>query len=390
MTDRADPSGPPARLAGPPADAQPADQEPAPPVRFETIGPPGGRCVGVATLARPRQLNALDLQMCRLLLDRLHAWASDESVACVMLEGEGERGFCAGGDVAGVVRRLRAGGPQRFVYGDAFFEAEYRLDRLVHEYPKPVLAWMHGATMGGGVGLAVGASHRIVSEELRLAMPEIHIGLFPDVGAGWFLNRMPPGAGLVMALGGAIIGEADALDCGLADWFVPRSRRQALRERLAEQAWRGEPRADAARLTDLLSEVAGPASTGQVPLQPVLRARLDTLRAIGLQPNAVAARDALARAAERDDWFRAPVSNLAAGSPTTAHVAFEYLRRTRRMSLAQVLRLDLVLAKACQRHHDFAEGVRALLIDKDRAPRWSPARLEDVPVGLVTAHFRAG
>ena len=117
-----------------------------------------------------------------------------------MLEGEGERGFCAGGDVAAVVRQVRAGGARRFVYGDAFFESEYRLDRLVHEYPKPVLAWMHGATMGGGLGLAVGASHRIVSEGLRLAMPEIHIGLFPDVGAGWFLNRMPPGAGLVVPL----------------------------------------------------------------------------------------------------------------------------------------------------------------------------------------------
>lgn len=353
---------------------------------FEERETAGGRRIGFARLNRPKQLNALTLEMCQLMLDRFRAWASDEGIVAVVLEGEGPKGFCAGGDVAGVIREVRSGAPGRFVYGDAFFDVEYTLDLLIHSYPKPFLSWAHGVTMGGGVGLTVGASHRVVSERSRIAMPEIHIGLFPDVGGGWFLNRVPGGAGTVLALTGMMINEADALFAGLADVFVPEEARAGFFDAMLGLPWSGEAGADRARLTELCLASHARWQPG-LPASN-LRQYFDVIRQIGAQPTVTAVRDALQAAAGEDPFFRTAADNLANGSPTAAHVSFEYLRRTRQMSIAEVLRLDLVLARNFQRLNDFAEGVRALLIDKDRAPKWSPARFDEVTPELVERHFR--
>ena len=357
----------------------------ADPVLFETRPAGGGLAVGFARLNRPRQLNALTLEMCELLFAQLRTWASDAGVAAVVLEGAGERGFCAGGDVAAVIREVRSGGPQRFVYGDAFFETEYRLDYLIHSYPKPLVSFAHGLCMGGGVGLSVGASHRIVGDRSRIAMPEIHIGMFPDVGGGFFLNRVPGGAGVLMALTGMHINEADALFAGLADYFIPDECRADFVARLLELPWQGEERADRAQLTRLCLAQHRRYRTA-LP-ESNLRQYYDAIRFIASQPDVAGIRDALLAAADEDDYFRVPADNLANGSPTAAHVSFEYLRRSRRLSLAEVLALDLVLAKRLMRGHDFIEGVRALLIDKDRAPSWSPTGFEAVDQATIDWHF---
>ena len=358
------------------------------PVLFEEREAAGGRRVGFATLNRPRQLNALNLEMCQLMLERLRRWASDESIAAVVLDAAGDKGFSAGGDVAEVIRQVRAGGPQRFVYGDAFFEVEYQLDLLIHAYPKPLLSYAHGVCMGGGVGLAVGASHRVVAENARIAMPEIHIGLFPDVGGGWFLNRVPGGAGTLMALTGLTINEADALHAGLADYFIPVEARAELYEKLLRTSWTGDAANDREALTRLLLSEHRRFRTG-LPVSN-LQMYQDAIRFIAMQPSVIAVRDALLAAAHEDEWFQVPAQNLAKGSPTAAHVTWEYLRRTRRMSLAEVLAMDLTLARQFQRHPDFPEGVRALLIDKDRAPKWSPNAFEAVTRALVAEHFSWG
>ena len=357
------------------------------PVLFEERDAAGGRRVGFARLNRPKQLNALNLAMCVQLLERLRSWASDESIAAVVLDGAGDKGFCAGGDVAEVIRQVRAGGPQRFVYGDAFFAVEYQLDLMLHAYPKPLLSYSHGVCMGGGVGLTVGASHRIVADGSRIAMPEIHIGLFPDVGGGFFLNRVPGGAGSVMALTGLAIDESDALFAGLADWHVPLQARDALYDALLALDWSGDAARDRAALTRLCVAQHRRFEAG-LP-ESMLRRHFDTIRRVALQPDVAGVRDALLAVAAADAYFRAPADSLAHGSPTAARVTFEYLRRCRQRSLREVLELDLVLARRFQRGHDFPEGVRALLIDKDRAPKWSPARLDDVPQALVDAHFEA-
>ncbi len=355
------------------------------PVLFEERDATAGRRVGFARLNRPLQLNALNLPMCESMLARLRDWAADESIVAVVLDGAGDKGLCAGGDVAEVVRRVRAGGPRRFVYGDAFFTVEYQLDLLLHTYPKPLLSYSHGICMGGGVGLAVGASHRVVAERSRIAMPEIHIGLFPDVGGGFFLNRVPGGAGLVMALTGLAIDESDALFAGLADWFVPLEARDALYEALLALDWSGDAARDRASLSRLCA-ASHARHQAKLP-ESGLRRRFDAVRAAALAPDVGGVRDALQALAAGDAWFRAPAESLANGSPTAARVTFEYLRRCRTLSLREVLALDLVLARRFQRGHDFPEGVRALLIDKDRAPKWSPARLDEVPQSLVDAHF---
>lgn len=355
------------------------------PVLFEERDASNGYRIGVARLNRPRQLNAITLEMCELLRDRLRQWAADESIAAVLLEGLGDKGFSAGGDVAEVVRQVRGGGPSRYVYGDSFFEVEYGLDRMIHEYPKPFIAYIHGVCMGGGLGLVAGASHRIVSEHVRMAMPEIHIGLFPDVGGGFFLNRMPGAAGVVMALTGLIINEADALFGGLADWFVPKEAKDDFLEALSGLPWQADAAANRASVGLLCAGFHRRYKAG-LPLAN-LQHYFDALRFIGMQPDVIGVRDALLAAADEDPWFEAPARSLAGGSPTAAHVTYEYLRRCRLRSLAEVLELDLVLARQFQRHDDFPEGVRALLIDKDRKPVWTPARFEDVSPALIQAHF---
>lgn len=355
---------------------------PTPPssVLFEEI-PAGPHRMGVATLNRPGQVNALNLEMCSLLLERLRAWQSDEDVVCVVLRGAGDKGFCAGGDVAQVIREVRAGGPRRFVYGDSFFTVEYALDLLIHTYSKPLVSVAHGITMGGGVGLTVGASHRVVSQKLKMAMPEIHIGLFPDVGGGWFLNRTPPGVGLLMALTGLMINEHDALHANLADWCLGDEACEQLLHRLAALHWTADARLDGAMLDGFLAAAAAPAGPSG------LAAQADEIRRLSHLPSTVAYRDGLLALAETNEWWRTPSRSLAQGSPTAAAVTWEYMRRSRLLSLAQTLDLDLVLAKACQRHHDFPEGVRALLIDKDRAPRWMPPSFDDVDPVVVDRHF---
>ncbi len=356
------------------------------PVLFEELTAAQGRRIGVITLNRPRQLNALNLEMCERMLSQLRTWGSDTGIALVLLQGAGERGFCAGGDVADVIRHVRAGGDQRYVYGDAFFETEYQLDLLIHTFRKPLLAWSHGVCMGGGVGLTAGASHRVVGEGSRIAMPEIHIGLFPDVGGGFFLNRVPGGIGRVMALTGLTINEADAIFAGLADFFIPGEAKSEVVDELLAQAWSDDVVVNHRLLTHLLMSRHRRYHAG-LPLNH-LQQYFDALRFIAMQPELVGVRDALAAAAENDPWFAAPARSLAQGSPTAAWVTDEYLRRSRHLSLAKVLELDLVLARQFQRHHDFPEGVRALLIDKDKKPRWAFTDLAAVPAAEREAHFK--
>jgi len=356
-----------------------------PPVIFEERDAARGLRVGFATLHRQRQVNALNLEMCQLMLDQFRRWASDERIAAVVLDGAGDKGLCAGGDVAEVIRHVRAGGPERFVYGDAFFAVEYQLDLAIHTFPKPFVSYSHGICMGGGLGLVAGASHRVVADGSRIAMPEIHIGLFPDVGGGWFLNRVPGGAGRVMALTGLAINEADAIFAGLADFFVPLEARDALYADLLAHDWRGDAAADRASLTRALLSRHRRYKAG-LPTANLLQ-YFDAIRFVAMQPGVEGIRDALAAAAAEDPFFAAPAAALAGGSPTAAKVTLEYLRRARTMSLSEVLALDLVLARQYQRHPDFPEGVRALLIDKDRKPAWCPATLDEVGDALVSGHF---
>jgi enoyl-CoA hydratase/carnithine racemase len=341
--------------------------------------------IGVATLNRPKQLNAITLEMCELLLKQLRQWAGNTAIVAVVLKGAGEKGFCAGGDVAEVIRQVRNGGSDRFVYGDLFFTVEYELDLLIHAYPKPILSYSHGVCMGGGVGLVAGASHRIVSDRSKIAMPEIHIGLFPDVGGGYFLNRVPGGGGTLMALTGMVINEADALFANLADFFVPQEAVDHLWASVKNLPWSHSADSNRALLTDALLALHRKFHLG-LP-HSNLRHYFDAIRFITQQSSVEKILDSLLVAAKEDPFFESMASNLKNGSPTGAKVAMEYLRRCKVMGIDEVLTLDLVLAKQYQRQSDFSEGVRALLIDKDKQPKWSPSSLAQITPEIVAAHF---
>ncbi|QTF90999.1 enoyl-CoA hydratase/isomerase family protein [Halomonas sp. BM-2019] len=358
-------------------------------VRFDELPTRDGGRIGVATLNAPKSLNALSLEMIRQLDAKLDAWAVDRSIVAVWLEGSGDKAFCAGGDVVALYRSLTEEGENRgagrdSLLAETYFSAEYHLDHRIHTYPKPLMVWGDGIVMGGGLGLLAGGFQRLVTETTRIAMPEITIGLYPDIGASWFLNRMPPGVGAYLGLTGASLNARDALDLGLADRFVPRERREALLGALEEADYgdrsRAALRGAVQRVLDQY-EARDAAPAGQV------MPRLDHLQAlVGTVDAATAVRRILADPRD-DDWLAANRARLASGCPLTAQLVWRMLERHAHTSLADAFRDELVLSVQCCRQGDFVEGVRALLIDKDKAPRWSHPDVESVPEEAVQALF---
>lgn len=342
--------------------------------------------VGVATLNRPRTLNGLSLPMCELLYDKLMAWANDPSIAFVILTGEGEKAFCAGGDLHGIYDSIlnnETGNAWDNPYTRRFFDIEYRLDYLIHDYPKPILCWGNGIVMGGGVGLMAGASHRVVSETTRFAMPEISIGLFPDVGGTWLLSRLPGGVGRFLALTGAQLGAADCLFLGLADHALASARWPEFIAAVKKTGWHDEADQNAIELDGILKAMA-------MPIQDMgpLRRHYDAIREVSDGNNFEAVCNGIARFANHSDpWLQKAAATFTAGSPGSARLSFTLLERARLLSLADVFRQEYIVALQCGVQGDLQEGIRALLIDKDRQPRWNPATLQEATAPWVERFF---
>ncbi|MBT2745297.1 MULTISPECIES: enoyl-CoA hydratase/isomerase family protein [unclassified Lysobacter] len=359
------------------------------PVLFEQHAAANGRRIGIATLNAAATLNGLSLQMAELLDEQLRLWAEDDAIALVVLQGAGEKAFCAGGDLHGLYRGMReyqAGGGgdiRNNRQASEFFRTEYRLDYRIHRYPKPLLCWGHGIVMGGGIGLMAGASHRVVSERSRLAFPEITVGLYPDVGGSWLLNRVPARAGLFLALTGAPLNAGDAIYAGLADHHVPQARRAAVLAQLSDEVWSGEAGHDRQRLTALLQAHSEPAPAGPLQQHAALIERL-------CEGEDLASIVARIQALDGDDtWLAGAAKTLAAGAPGSARLGFELQQRAAGLSLADTFRLEYLVSLRCAAHGDFAEGIRALLIDKDRAPRWNPPTLEQASADWAAQFFIA-
>lgn len=356
-------------------------------VLFEEIQTAGGRRFGVATLNAPAALNALSVDMVRLLLPKFRAWADDPQVVGVMLQAAGEKAFCAGGDLRQLYQTLLECGDKRNTYAEDFFREEYELDYLIHTFPKPMLCWGHGIVMGGGVGLMAGCSHRVVTQSSRVAMPEINIGLYPDVGGSWFLRRMAGRTGLFLALTAAQINAADAIFSGLADQMIPQERKGQVLEMIAATPWQGEAKADRAELSRILAKAGEGA---QLPPSK-LREHYDTINALmaGEDLLDIAARlNALAQQEGGDAWLVNAAKAFAKGAPSSAALTFELWQLVPRMSLAEVFRLEYWASLGFCAHKDFAEGIRAVLIDKDRNPKWQPPRLEDITRAFIEDHLR--
>jgi enoyl-CoA hydratase len=327
--------------------------------------------IGRITLTRPRNLNALTLAMIDEMRAALDLWETDGAVRFVLLDGAGERGLCAGGDIRALFDAAKAGRPEQ---NERFFQAEYQLNGRIARYGKPYVALMDGIVMGGGVGVSSHGSHRVVTERTRIAMPETGIGFFPDIGATWLLSRAPHQFGTHLALTGDIFGASDAIQCGLADVLIPSAKLPALALALRDCA--------ATALDDCVAAFAEPpvpgifaTGEGWIPAcyeGDAVEAIVETLAARA-EP---AARQAAATIAQR--------------SPTSLKITLHALRTAQVLrSLEACLDREFRMALVRTRGHDFLEGVRAAVVDKDRNPRWVPAGLDEVGAADVAAFFAA-
>ena len=320
----------------------------------EPLSAAGGELIadvrnGVArvTLNRPEALNALSLGMLQGLARWLDAWEDDARVQKIVLQGAGGKAFCAGGDVRALHDRAKSDAG----LNHGFFETEYALDHRIHTYPKTIVAVMDGIVMGGGMGLAQGASVRIVGDRTKMAMPETAIGLFPDVGGSYFLSRVPGRLGIYLGLAGPTLRAADAIYCGLADVYVGnglegRPELETLREAIDHHFAHGSVAAIVASLRE-------------------------------------------EKRPEYSEWATRTLEALAKRSPTLLCVTLEQLRRGAALPLADCFRMELNLVHGCFEQGDFIEGIRALIVEKDNRPQWRPARLEDVRRPDIDAFFAA-
>ncbi len=323
---------------------------------------------GRITMNRPAALNALTLGMVRQIWAALTAWADDPAVHLVLLDGAGGKALCAGGDV----RSLYDSRTDGSAHPRAFWSEEYRLNALIGRYPKPYVAIQDGIVMGGGIGLSGHARDRIVTERSRLAMPETGIGLVPDVGGTWLLADAPGETGIYLGLTGEAIGAADAIYTGFTDVFVPSANLGRLVERLVDA--KGGPAGSAIAA---LSQDPGP--------PPLAARRADIDRAFG-RATVEAMLEALA--AMPGDWAQKAAAALAQKSPKSLKLTLAAIRKARTSSsLEQALNIEYRLAVRLFEDGEFPEGVRALIVDKDRQPKWSPPRLADVGDDLVAAYL---
>jgi enoyl-CoA hydratase/carnithine racemase len=323
--------------------------------------------IAFVTLNRPQALNSLSYGMVKALGAHLDKWEHDNSVHAILLRGAGEKAFCAGGDIRYLYDSHHAGSAEHM----QFFSDEYTLDHRIHRYPKPCIALMDGIVMGGGMGFAQGARFRLVTDRTRMAMPETAIGLFPDVGASYFLSRLEGAMGIYLGLTGTSIKAPDILYVGLGDLYLDTYSVVALDDRLSDIAWSDDHERDIEMaLNTLASEPPG-------ATLPTLADAIDDHFSPTTVPEIIASLKNESRT-ELTEWATQTFTKLGKCSPLLLCVTLEQLHRGKRMSLADCFRMELNLVHTCFDQGDIIEGIRALIVDKDQRPRWSPPTLAEV------------
>lgn len=339
-----------------------------------------GRCFGQLTLNKPKALNALDLEMASTILSVLKEWQSRQDILFIVIDAVGSRAFCAGGDIVSMYRAMvdQCEGTPAFIR--QFFTTEYELDFTIHTFPKPIVVIADGIVMGGGMGLLAGASHKVATENTILAMPEITIGLFPDVGASYFLPKLPDNTGLFLGLTAAKLNGTECRYLSLVDNAILSRDVSKLLSKWRQTRWTGS-------------------------VEQSLSMSLETTNLELAQPNRVAQwQSTIASICEEatvsdvaknlkkvdsggDPWFDEARETFFSGSAITASIFFEQYKRGKELDLASCFRMELTMACRCAEYGELQEGIRALLIDKDNRPAWRFNRVEDVPEQLVNYFF---
>ena len=329
-------------------------------IRFERVGR-----AGVVTLTRPQALNAVTHTMVKALARALDAWEHDPEVACVLIRGEG-RAFSAGGDILHIYEAGRAGHPPV-----DFFADEYRLNARISRLGKPYVALIDGIVMGGGVGVSFHGSHRVLTENAQFAMPEVGIGFFPDVGASHLLPALSGGFGMYLALTGSRIGQGDAVTCGLGTHAIKAADQNRFVETVCAS---GDPQDALRNLVTSAPRETGPAKLAAISSHFSLPSLGDIVAS-------------LQRSAPDDDFAAQTLSALGSRSPTSLHVAYREIEAGAGLSMDECMRMEFRILNRMLAGHDFYEGIRAAIIDKDKRPRWRPADLDGVDPAAIDAYF---
>lgn len=341
--------------------------------------------IAIATLNAEKSLNALSLPMAHKLLEILKRCKANPDIVMVIIEGAGEKAFCAGGDIRQLYQAMQEHAGEVAEYVEQFFTAEYQLDHFIHTFDKPIMCWGNGIVMGGGLGIMAGASHKVVTETSRIAMPEITIGLYPDVGGSYFLNHMPKGCGLFLGLTGASINATDAKFVGLADSFVPANKKQDVLDALLTTSWGDNSGLNHQKLSDVLHSFENQ-HRGDLPSGNI-KNHLNFIEPLADLASADAVADAILSIETDEKWLIKAQKSLKHGSPITANIVFQQLQRGKSMSLADCFRMELGLSVKCSELGEFAEGVRALLIEKDNAPKWKFDSIAAVDTSVIDDLF---
>jgi enoyl-CoA hydratase/carnithine racemase len=341
--------------------------------------------LGVLLLNRPQVLNALNLEMCKASLETLHLWKTDPEIKCVFIHGNGERGFCAGGDVKFLrEQNLKdLGSDITPKYALDFFAYEYANDLFISQFPKPVVAWGSGITMGGGIGVFQGASHRVCTESSLFAMPEIHIGFFPDVGGSVFLNRLPPGVGLFLGMTAARFSAHDALEIGLSDFFIQDALKGKVIDDLIRINWSLEANNNHLLVADMLNQ----RRTNLEFPAPIVKA-LDLLAPLEHSATPQQAYGLIEELTKRNNWILESYENSRSGSPLSLAIAFEQIKRGKSLSLLEGFKMEYQMALNLCLNSDFMEGVRTRLVDKQDKPKWRFGSLKSINQESVQAYFQ--
>lgn len=378
------------------------------PVKFSEIKTKTDKRIALAELNAPQSLNALNMSMFELLHKQLLEWQSNDEIAMVILQGSGDKAFCAGGDVVSLYHALKTErenitdsqsstaqetaetiiNDQTIInsFGYDFFTLEYQVDQLIHEFTKPILVWGDGYIMGGGIGLFAGASHKVVTEKTLLAMPEVTIGLYPDVGASWFLNKVSNNAGLFLGMTGAIFNAVDALNIGLANVAIKSSVKSDVISSLSNVLW--QTNNENYELLDKAlnkfvqqSEQAFASITSNVVEHQAIIKQLTNF------DNGADIYQAILALDTESDWLQRAQAKLRKGSPLSALIIYQQLLISKDFTLEQCFASELNLSLRCCQYPEFSEGVRALLVDKDKSPRWQYENINDIPAERLAWFF---